>query len=323
MNEKKQMPFLLRMLLMLVSILLCICLTVALLTTALVSDLRLLNNRDTFRQAVNTLFELRLPAARMSQTPDDTDSLIAQIIYEVLQSQDDENMKASKEDIAQFVADTNISEFLSDKAVDYVEDMVNGTQNAQVTTDELMELVLDNKELLEETFGMTLDDLVENNMREYFDKNNVGQIIHDQYISQIRGTAVAGDTTVGQIFDLINHLCEDRVFILLWVIVAVLVVALFFTCRMRPGRTLIFSGTCAMLVGVLLCLPLLAMDKLIMPQLDTLSPVLGKLINNLTGAISPMHFGMLIAGGTLLIAGIVVSCIMRSIHLSRQKQSLS
>jgi hypothetical protein len=272
---------------------------------------------------VDTLFDLRISAARMSQTPGDTDSLIAQIIYDVLQSQDDENMKASLEDIAQFVADANISEFLSDKAVDYVEDMVNGTQNTEVTTDELMDLVLDNKALLEETFDMTMDDLVENNMREYFDKNNVGQIIHDQYISQIRGTAVAGDTTLGQIFDLINHLCEDRVFLSLWGIVALLMIALFFSCRMRPGRTLIFGGTCALLAGVLLCLPLLVMDRLILPRLDALSPVLSQLITGCTGAISPMHYGILIAGGALLIAGIVTACIIRSIHISRQKAALS
>ena len=72
-TPKKELPMAVRALLVFVSILLCICLTVSLLAATLITDLRQINSRDTFKQAVNVLFSARVSLPRMSQTPGQAD----------------------------------------------------------------------------------------------------------------------------------------------------------------------------------------------------------------------------------------------------------
>lgn len=307
-TPKKQLPMAVRALLVFVSVLLCICLTVSLLAATLITDLRQINNRDTFRQAVNVLFSARISQPRMSQTPGQTDSLLTDMIYDFLKDQDIEGFDVDKDALANFIEESTVSEFLSDKAADYIEDLISGTENATLTTDELMSLVTDNKELLEETFDITLDEQTLQTVRDYVSEADIGTVLHEQILSEVRNTSIAGDTNLGQIFDIINALCEDRIFITLWAIVAVLMIALFFSNRMRFGGMLICSGICGLLVGAILCLPLLAIGELL-PMLGSFSPEVMQLIGTFTGAISPMHFGVLIVGAVALIAGIVVASI--------------
>ena len=315
-TPKKQLPMAVRALLVFVSVLLCICLTVSLLAATLITDLRQINNRDTFRQAVNVLFSARISQPRMSQTPGSTDSLLTDMIYDFLKDQDIEGLDVDKDALANFIEESTVSEFLSDKAADYIEDMISGTENATLTTDELMSLVTDNKQLLEDTFGITLDEETLKTMEEAIDEADLGSVIHEQILSEVRNTSIAGDTDLGQIFDIINALCEDRIFITLWAIVAVLIIALFFSNRMRFGGTMICSGICSLFVGAVLCAPLLAADTLL-PQLGDMSPQISQLLNTFIGAIAPVHYGVLIAGGVLLIAGIIVASVTRSMRKAR------
>lgn len=315
-TPKKQLPMAVRALLVFVSILLCICLTVSLLAATLITDLRQINNKDTFKQAVNVLFSAQVSAPRMSQTPGSTDSMLTDMIYGFLQDQDIEGLDLDRDAIANFIEESTISEFLSDKAADYIEDLISGTDNATLTTEELMSLVTDNKQLLEDTFGISLDEETLKTIEEAIDEADLGSVIHEQVLSEIRNTSIAGDTDLGEIFEVINALCEDRVFFILWGIVALLVVALFFSNRMRFGGTMICSGICSLFVGAVLCAPLLAADTLL-PQLGDMSPQISQLLNTFIGAIAPIHYGVLIAGGVLLIAGIIVASVTRSMRKAR------
>lgn len=314
-TPKKELPMAVRALLVFVSILLCICLTVSLLAATLITDLRQINSRDTFKQAVNVLFSARVSLPRMSQTPGQADSLLTDLIYDFLQEQDIEGLDVDKDAIASFIKESTVSEFLSDKSADYIEDLINGTENATLTTDELMALVNENKALLEETFGITLDEQTLQTVEDYISEADIGTLIHEQVLSEVRNASVGG-IDLGQIFDIINNLCQNRIFFTLWAIVAVLVVALFFSNRMRFGGMMICSGICSLLVGAILCVPLMLANTLL-PQFTDIPPQISQLVDTFSGAIAPMHYGVLIAGGVLLIAGIVVASITRSVREAR------
>lgn len=315
MTKRKDPPFFVRFLLVLVSILLCLCLTASLLVSVLASDLRQLNSRESFRQVVDALFSIQVPQPRMSEEPGESDSLLAQIIYDFLSSQSDEDLKASKEDIEDFIADSTISEFMSDKAVGFMEDLVNGTQSTTVTDEEVLNLMLENKQLLEDTFGMTFDDLAEQSIRDYLAEHDIGKMIHEQYIAQLRNSPLGEqDLTLGQVFDFIVSICDEKVITALWIIVGVLAVALFFSNRMRLGGTLICCGISGVFAGGILCLPLFAYDTVKELFLSDVPAELGQLIEMVKQSCQSLHTGVLIAGAAALIAGIAVACIARSLR---------
>lgn len=314
-TPKKELPMAVRALLVFVSIVLCICLTVSLLAATLITDLRQINSRDTFKQAVNVLFSARVSLPRMSQTPGQTDSLLTDMIYNFLQEQDIEGLDVDKDALANFIEESTFSEFLSEKAADYIEDLINGTENATLTTDELMALVSENKALLEKTFDITLDDETMQSIREGLSESDIGAVLHEQVLSEVRNASVGG-IDLGQILDIINKLCQNRIFFTLWAIVAVLVIALFFSNRMRFGGMMICSGICSLLVGAILCVPLMLADTLL-PRFADIPPQTSQLVDTFLGAVAPVHYGVLIAGGVLLIAGIVVASITRSVREAR------
>ena len=311
---KKNLPLGVRALLAFASVLLCICLTVSVLVTALAVDLNLMFRDETLVQMVDSVLFVPQPSApRLSEEAGDTESLISQLIYEALQKQDDEDaLKFTKADVDAFVKDASISDYLTDKTVSYLQDFINGTNNTTITSQELETLIDENKALIEETFDVEVDEGLRSEILTYVEDNNVNNIVHDQIIQEVRETPIAGESfNVGKLMEVLSTLASPTVIMILAGIDLFLLVLLFFTNRMRLGGTMICAGVPTLLVGAILAVPVMAAQSIVPMLLGSAPREVVNIANLLLGIITPVHLAVLITGAVLLVVGIIVKCVAK------------
>lgn len=314
-KAKKNLPIGVRILLVCASVLLCICLMVTTLATALAIDLNFLFRDDSLTKLVDQVLFMPTPSGeRLSETAGDTESLIAQLIYEALQKQDAEGEapKYTQEEINAFVEDATISDYLADKSVSYLQDFINGTENTTITTEEIETLIEDNKDLIEKTFDVTVDDTLRNDILTYVEENEVSTVIHEQVFEEVRNAPIAGESfKVGHLMNILSTIASPAVIAILAVLDLFLLVALFFSNRMRFGSTLICAGIPTILTGLVLSLPIVVAQAILPSLLSGLPQAAANVASLILSVIAPIHFAFLLAGALLLIAGIVVKCVAR------------
>ena len=310
---KKNLPLGVRAVLAFASVLLCICLTVSVLVTALAVDLNFLFRDETLVQMVDSvLFVPHNSAPRLSEEAGDTESLISQLIYEAIQKQGEEGAKFTQADVDAFVKDASISEYLTDKTVSYLQDFINGTDNTTITNEELEILIDENKELIEKTFDVEVDEGLRNEILTYVEDNDVNNIVHEQVIQEVRETPIAGESfNVGNLMEILSTLASPTVIMILAGIDLFLLVLLFFTNRMRLGGAMISAGIPTLLVGALLAAPVLAAQNILPMFLGNAPREITNVVNLLLSIITPVHLAVLIAGAVLLILCIIVKCVVK------------
>ena len=168
----------LRIPLQLLSFLLCLTLSVSLLGTVLLADLNHLMSAGGIKQLINAILiphsapyhiqpaagaagvrygtENKIPGELINgENGVDMEGLV-DWIYNAVEEATGEPLPISKEQVQEFIAESTISDFLSEKLAGYAEDFINNTENTTITTEELLELLEENQELLEETFQVEI-----------------------------------------------------------------------------------------------------------------------------------------------------------------------
>lgn len=192
-NRKKPISPI-RLLLQLVSLVLCILLAVNLLATVVICDLRALTSSGGIRTILDSLITpdpdaadpallAPLPAAngltRLNVTTTGgeasgeeeseeeeapqlsadllTDSeALAAYLQSLAQGILGEETDISTEQVQTFINESTVMDFVSDKMSDYISDVLTGEQNASITSQDIMDLLEENEALLEETFQIEL-----------------------------------------------------------------------------------------------------------------------------------------------------------------------
>lgn len=200
-TPRKKPHIVLRILLQLLSFVLCIVLTASLLGTVVLADLNHLMSAGGIKQIINAVLipasapQRLTPAVgalgvsmddaspvpgftipgdlELGDIPEDlltggsSEENIGSVIdwiYEELEKASEEPLPITREQVQAFVVESTVSEFVADKLAGYADDFINGTENTSITTQEIMDLLEENTKLIEKTFEVEITEDVRQQM---------------------------------------------------------------------------------------------------------------------------------------------------------------
>lgn len=333
-RTKRIPPAGVRVLLRICSLLLCLVLCGTVLATAVVLDLRQLTSKDSVEKVVTSMFtgnvevqDTPLSAAVVGHSASikgkNLDTLL-EWLYDFLKERFGDEMTITLEQMKDFVNRSNVKDKLTDKLISYVDDFLNGTNNTQITEEEIIQVIEENEELIEEIFGEDVEvvdiEEVQEEVLDFVEENDLNTVIREEVFEQIEQQPLMGDDyTVKDLLADFRSITSDTMLIALIAINLALIIVLFFTNWMRLHATLNWAGTSLTIIGGLLSLPTLLLQLL--PNLvgDLFSASLGSgqadLISTLVGLvvalIAPVHYIILLLGLAMLIASIVIRIIAK------------
>lgn len=350
-NQVKSPSTGVKVLLVLLSILLCACLLVSLTATALVLDLRLLTSKGSFEKIVTSVLKapaqqrhLPLTAAmgglRRSEagTGSQTSDALVSWVFDALKDQYGDELTITEEQMTIFLEESTVKDFLVDKTASYMSDFVNGTNNTTVTAEEVEQLIEENSALIERAFGVAVTPDIQDTIAGFVKDMEIGEVIQKEVLGNLEdltipgyvplfpqakpdtgnnaaggsdaaNSALGGAATVSNLMADLRMLSSVPVLVGCIGVCLVLIVALFFTNRMRIPGTFVCTGIPAVIAGILLVIPTSLLQA--MPDLfgsGEMAPVAGA-IGAAVSVIAPVHYGLLGLGAVLIIAAIVIKCI--------------
>lgn len=326
-------PLGVRILLRFLSFLLCLVLCASILATAVVLDLRQVTKKDNMDKVLTSLLSGSVEAQNSllvgavggdSSGSGDSLDAILDWTYDYLKDYFGDEMTITQDQMKEFVDRSTAKEALTDKLASYVEDFLNGTQNTEITTDEIIEIIDDNEKLIEEIFGdyeVNVDiEQVKADVEEFVAENDLNEMIREEVFEVIETTPILGDDmTVKDLLEQFRFVSSNTALVILICINVLIIVLLFFTNWMRLYATLNWAGTSLVIVGGLLALPTLLLQ--LMPNVvgDLFSASLGTaqadMISGLIGVvvklIAPVHYTILLVGLAMLICSIVIKIVKK------------
>ena len=208
----KKMNLGIRFILGLVSVILCILLVFATLTAAILGDLNVVFQKDNLQNMLNealfTSATARRPApvisgnghgapavqrfpARLDDSTttigaaDGTTSAMVEWIYGTLTDQFGEENLPSLEVVQDFVEESTVTDFLTDKTASIISDVITGSNNTTITTEEIQTLLEDNAQLIEDTFGFEMDEEVITQVITVVEENEVVKAIQEEGVTSV------------------------------------------------------------------------------------------------------------------------------------------
>lgn len=310
-----------RVFLRLLSFLLCLCLFTALLATALVLDVRHLTDADNLQKMVGSVLSpeaqpQRRPtvaAAGIQISGEDLDSAsmdgLLDLIYQEMEAHYGAELDATPEQLEEFYERSTAKDYLSEKISSYLSDLINGTDHTQITSQEVTDLVNENADLIGSIFGVSVDGEIRQKVADFVDDADLGSVIRKEVIGAIAQTQIGTDGPTVE--ELLATLARYTSSTALWTLIAIdilLIVLLFFTNWLRVPATLRCVGIPTVTAGALLSLPTLLLQLLS----GATGTFLSGLTRSLASLLAPVHYGILLIGVVLLIAGIVAGIITRA-----------
>ncbi len=204
MNQKK-LPGGVRALLAFLSVILCIVLFFSTITLIVVTDVRVITSKGGLKTIISqVMFPDRAPSRPVHSplaigrpAPSDSDfnlqGGLVDSLYSMLEQQFGGELPVSKEQVNEFISNSTVPEFLTDKAASLVNDMYTGENTTTITKDEVMELITENKTLIEDALGVTIQDEDIQQIGQYIEETNVMESVQEQF-SQIVGITPPADT---------------------------------------------------------------------------------------------------------------------------------
>lgn len=319
-KRKHHLPLGVRILLRILTFLLCFVLTVSLTATILLLDLNALTSKVTLEKATGELLTAPPVEILPGQSSVDeeeiainAEDLLVDMIYEGLSSQPDAENIPPKEEIADFVNDSSVPDFLIGKVSSYVDDFIRGTNNTQITTEEIEDILDESEALIEDNFDVEMDDTVRQEVIDYIEENDINTVIQDQVLGEVRNTVIGGtDFTVDEMLAQIRFLFSPSTIILMLLLDALLAVMIYFTKQLQLGGTLVTLGGHVLSVGLLGSIPVFIYQ--FFPEILAIEGVGGlvtRVIGVFVNAITPIHYTFMIVGVALIILGVVFKLLLR------------
>lgn len=358
----KKMNLGIRFVLGFVSVILCILLVVATLTTAILADLNVVFQKDNLQKLLTEAlftsatarrpapgipgnghggpavqrFPMRLDEATLTTGAETGDnSAIVEWIYGTLTDQFGEENLPSLEVVQEFVEESTVTDFLTDKTASIISDVITGSSNTTITTEEIQGLLEDNAQIIQDTFGIEMNEEVITQVVTVVEQNEVVKAIQEEGVTAVVQQMVEsgaldipteflpmpnrpGDTADGTAANPMMSLLQTiqsvvSVSTLLIAIgVCVFLIALLMVTNLKriwiginnTGISLTVAGGILMIPT---CLLWFAAD-LLTDLLKDAGPV-GKIVLYVLKSTAPIHIGIF-AGGIVLIVG---GCVLRTI----------
>lgn len=333
MARKPLLPI--RLLMQFLSVITCLVLTVSLLATAILLDMKLLTSAGGMQTIITAflsgssnsepsaalpgngyivslgssdspLNDIALPVDALTDS-----NILTDYIYDIIQNSTDEEITITKEQVETFINESTIKDYTAEKAASYVSDAINGEETTTISVDEIMDLFEENQALMEEHFDITVTDEMKTELRTQVDRvieeEDLNGTIRQEINNILEQPIVGTDYTVKDIMTAIGRITADRVIFsaigLCLLLIALLMLLNYY--KMSKGLSWISSSFIS--VGLMLTIPLFIIRSTpellvrIIPQ----AAGLAQTVTDLTSIITPVHYGILILGVVMLILSIV------------------
>ena len=142
------------------AILLCLFIFLWSLTAMLLYNVRSATSGEQLGKNLESVLEdtdlVNLPASQLIGNVEDSDVTIVEWVIQEISANYDGKVVASEKDIEKFLEESTISDFVVAKLELYLNDVYSGSDNFEITVDEIEELLEDNADLMEDVFGTPL-----------------------------------------------------------------------------------------------------------------------------------------------------------------------
>lgn len=316
-RPKKPMNPVAVVLLKILSVLLTMCLVLSMTVTVVLADLHLLTRKESVEKITGQILSgpthsagtitaakdgLKINAADLSEDG------LTDLIYDALQEHYGDEMTATKEQLSSFLEKSDTKDYIAEKVAGYTGDFLNGTEETTITEKEISRLIDENAALIESEFGVKVDGKMRQDALKFVRESKLNEKIRTEVIGKIEDFSLFPNSsfTVGKLMDWLRTLTSLSTVLILVAIDLALIVALFFAKRMRLGATMTSVGVTATSIGFTFALPTLLVQLLSGTIASAIGSVLAGIVGALVGIMAPVHYGLLIGGVVLLIAGIIV-----------------
>ena len=230
-------------------------------------------------------------------------------LYEEIENAVGEELPITEEDVMTFIEKSTVSDYLSDKLTGFTDDYLNGTSNTNISADEILDLLEENKELLKEHlhFELTPDvkEELQGSLEEIVQESGINEVIREEVFGTV-------DEMLEETTDSLGVDMEDiraglqllasgsmrSLFIIINVVLLLLLCLLNFY-NVPAGLT--WAAFPCILSGGLLSLPLVVMGSVTVEGGTSIV----SLLSSFADLFKPIHFGLLAIGVGLLVISIV------------------
>lgn len=258
--------------------------------------------------------------------------------YDMLKEQLGEEMTVTREQVQTFVQESTVKDFVIDKAAGLVEDFYSGDNKTTITVEEVLQMMEENKQILEEQFGVVINQeakdavsamLAENEILEPLKEDGLmGYIEKTMDASQKPGfdgndgsitdgsameNVLDAGSEVGSVrwtMNLVRTATSYEAVAVLAGAFVLLMLLLFTVNRFSFPVTLADTGVVLLLTGLLYGLP----TAVCLYAPEMVAAMLGGqtagILNLIFGAAAVVNFTVLGLGFALIVAAIVVKIVL-------------
>ena len=323
-------PLLLRLPMRILSWVISILLVISLFVTVILTDVQVLtssgNLSDILTRALSSAgqeakstqpstqanpYAVRLSTAAPSAAPAGSSSIMDYISGFLGDTLGEEVDPAQ---IQQFLEESTVMDYLGEKISAITNAVVTGSDEALITTEELMDLLDENQSLIEETFDVEITDEMKAEIEteitrvvEEEDLNGTIRTAVDDVMEQPVTIPGLGEITVSQILEKFHELSQPKYLGFAAALTVILIVALlllnYYNLSLgvrRVGRACLTSGTPFALISLLVHFGgNLAQQYMA----DAEGAVIT--IQSAFGKLAPVHYGLPLAGIALIVVGFI------------------
>ena len=333
----KKPPALIRLVMQIVSLLMCLTLIASLITTVLLADIRSLTSSGGIEKIISALFTPEssmqmpdptidpvanaLPVHKLSSTDGNQNSGDVEIPTDALTDADAMNNfltsfveilvgeeAADPEDVSRFLEESTVMDFFTAKVASFVSDAFSGNQSATITSEEIMQLLDENQALLEEIFNIQITEerkaqistQVNDLLAESDWENTIRQSINDLINTPIEGL---DGMTVGDLLGMIQNISQPGVILLAFGFCLLLMLGMCLLNFYNIPQALRWCGFPCLISGAILSAPLLVINAspAILAEAMPDTAALMTVVDAALSVVAPLHFGILILGVAMIV----------------------
>lgn len=290
-----------------VAVLLCIILSVCLVATVALLDVRQMISQKQLEKAVEfvltpgavTVRPLAAGSAEVNISLDDAD--LVDMLYDALEEEFGDELTVTRDQLRTFLEKSTLRQRVAEKVAGYTEDLLQGTRETEITVEEIKDIVHENEALIESTFDVAVDDKMIDDVLSFVDVEELNTTIRTDVLDEI-SSARFGNMTFEEAMAEVLRLTSDGALAIMVGLDLLLVVLILLCSWGRIGSGIRGVGISALVPGVILAVPVLALQITMQG-----GSMLALLIRGFVRLMAPIHYGLLAAGVVLILVSIPVS----------------
>ena len=339
----RALKIILRTLSHILSVILCLVLTFAVMATMLVADVRVATNKDNIQKVLNQLLSAppqytlgpitgaatagpELDLGALLSGEGNLSEMLVEYAFSMLEGSE---VEIEKEAIQAFVEESTLKDFIADKSSSIISDLVTGENTTTISGEEIKQLLEENKDLIEEHFDVTISDEQIDQVAQMVEELPVVQEIQKNGVAGLLANGASpdgGDDAQGgpassdplaEIRNAIAIISSDTVLFACIGACAFVIALLFLLAWNKPYIAMLYSGSTICTTGLTFLIPTLVAtySPATWTELFSNIPESGIMIGSaarvvlmLTGSVCTTVTAI---GAVLFVGGIVVFILMK------------